>query len=244
MVILITGANGNIANYIISDLISLGHKILGCDIHETALNDSLFKYYKCDLSDEKSIYNMFNKINDSNINADVLINNAAIDFVPQEGKQSSGVEIENFSEIFDVNVKAPLILSSLLIDLWKARDVKGRIINLSSIYSLKSPDPSIYSNGFIKNVLYGASKAALNNISKQLSVIYGKDQILINTIIFGGLKSENQSLQFQTNYSTKTSIKRMMDKKDIMSPILFLLDKNNNYTNGAEIIVDGGFLNF
>ena len=242
MVILITGANGNIANYIISDLISLGHKILGSDIHESALNDSLFKYYKCDLSDEKSIYNMFNKINDLKI--DVLINNAAIDFVPVEGRQSSGVEIEHFSEIFNVNVKAPLILSSLFIDLWKARDVKGRIINISSIYSLKSPDPSIYSNGFIKNVLYGASKAALNNISKQLSVIYGKDQILINTIIFGGLKSENQSLQFQTNYSTKTSIKRMMDKKDIMSPILFLLDKNNNYTNGAEIIVDGGFLNF
>ena len=242
MVILITGANGNIANYIISDLISLGHKILGSDIHESALNDSLFKYYKCDLSDEKSIYNMFNKINDLKI--DVLINNAAIDFVPVEGRQSSGVEIEHFSEIFNVNVKAPLILSSLFIDLWKARDVKGRIINISSIYSLKSPDPSIYSNGFIKNVLYGASKAALNNISKQLSVIYGKDQILINTIIFGGLKSENQRLQFQTNYSTKTSIKRMMDKKDIMSPILFLLDKNNNYTNGAEIIVDGGFLNF
>lgn len=241
MVILITGANGNIASYIISDLISLGHKILGCDIHDSALNDSLFRYYKCDLNNEKSIYNMFEKINDLKI--DVLINNAAIDFVPLEGRQSSGVEIENFSEIFNVNVKAPLILSSLLIDLWKARDVKGRIINLSSIYSLKSPDPSIYSNGFIKNVLYGASKAALNNISKQLSVIYGKDQILINTIIFGGLKSENQSLQFQTNYSTKTSIKRMMDKKDIMSPILFLLDKNNNYTNGAEIIVDGGFLN-
>ena len=60
---------------------------------------------------------------------------------------------------------------------------KGRVMNFSSIYSLKSPKHYIYKN-FSKELGYSVSKSASNMMMKYFGTKYGKNY-LFNSIIFG-----------------------------------------------------------
>jgi len=46
---------------------------------------------------------------------------------------------------------------------------------------------------------------------------------------------------FYKNYIKLTTAKRMMLKKDLELPILFLSSNFSEYVNGSTLVVDGGF---
>ena len=64
----------------------------------------------------------------------------------------------------------------------------GRVINLSTIYSIKAPKHFIYKN-FTKDLGYCASKSATNMMMKYFGTKYGKNY-LFNSIILGGFKKQ------------------------------------------------------
>jgi NAD(P)-dependent dehydrogenase (short-subunit alcohol dehydrogenase family) len=238
--ILITGSNGKLANRIISILKKKDYFIIGCDKFNSNLKGLDF-FKKVNLISEKEVDSFLKEIVKKNLIPDIIINNAAIDSVPSDKKISDGLNYDEFDDIFKVNVKSPLIISNFLIKCWIKNKIKGRIINISSIYSEVSPDPNIYQKGFIKNILYGASKSSLNNISRQLAVIFSSNNILVNSICFSGIKSEIQNDEFIKNYSNRIPIKRLMNLEEIDSVINFLIDEKNTYTTGSIINVDGGY---
>ena len=237
--ILITGSNGNLAKTMISYL-KKDYDIVGCDISSNNVNN-LKEFFIVDLSNELSIKSFLKDLIDKSIDPDIIINNAALDSVPKSEESSNGLEYFNFENLFNVNVKAPLIISEFFINKWILNNVNGRIINITSIYSIVSPDPEIYQSGFIKNILYGSSKSALNSITKQLAVIYSKNNIQINGIAFGGVESVSHHNDFEKKYIKRIPIKRFMKPKEILSGIKFLLDENNTYTNGSIICIDGAY---
>ena len=55
------------------------------------------------------------------------------------------------------------------------------------------------------------------------------------------MKSEKMSEFFYKNYIKLTTAKRMMLKKDLELPILFLSSNFSEYVNGSTLVVDGGF---
>ena len=115
----------------------------------------------------------------------------------------------------------------------------GNIINISSLYGIKSPKHHIYNN-FVKPIGYSLSKSSIISLSKYLSSYYAPD-FRINTIIFGGLEDEKQDANFVKKYSENVPMKRLMKSEEIFSVFDFLLDGKNTYTTGTEIIVDGGW---
>jgi len=120
-------------------------------------------------------------------------------------------------------------------------EIKGNIINISSIYSKVSPDPNIYSDGFIKNILYGASKAALNNITSQMAVIFIKFGIRVNALLLAGIYSEKQDEVFQKNYISRIPIGRFLEVDEIFDSLDLLLSEKNTYMTGTMIKIDGGY---
>jgi len=247
--ILITGCNGNLSLSIISHLIKKnGYKIIGCDIHETFDPNQRFPklkidYFKTNLNSLESIYDLIQTIKSLDVIPNILINNAAIDSVPIENFIEDGMSITDFNEIFNVNVRAPIYLFKLLSMEWNLLERKGNVINLSTIYSKVSPDPNVYHSGFIKNILYGSSKAALNNAFKQLSVIFANKNIKINSLILAGLESPKQDLNFKIKYLDRIPIKRFLEINEIFSALDFLMDDSNSYMTGGELIIDGGYCN-
>ena len=100
--ILITGCNGNLAATIIPILLNLNFKVLGCDIHDSnsiqtleTIKLGLNEYSKCNLSNENEIMSLINIFEQSGF-PNYLINNAAIDFVPNVNSEEDGLDISNF----------------------------------------------------------------------------------------------------------------------------------------------------
>jgi NAD(P)-dependent dehydrogenase (short-subunit alcohol dehydrogenase family) len=172
---------------------------------------------------------------------DYIINNAAIDSVPIANAVNDGLDIDNFDTFFRVNVRGPIFLFELISNEWLKMKLKGNVINLSSIYSKVSPDPSLYSKGFIKNILYGSSKSALNNAFNQISVIYASKNIRVNTLILAGVESIQQNKEFKDKYLHRIPIGRFLRTKEIFSAFDFLLDKRNSYMTGSELLIDGAY---
>ena len=246
-VVLITGINGNLAKKILG-FFSKQYTIIGLDIHDH--NDVITKdsfelglhyYIKCDLRNEYSISEAFDILKKKRIFPVVLINNAAIDSVPLSNQRSTGMEVHNFEDIMSVNLKAPIILSNHCINYWIPERIKGNIINISSIYSEVSPDPALYSEGFVKNVFYGASKAALNSITYQLATIFSEHGIRVNGLLLAGVFSDNQDFSFQKKYLQRIPIGRFLEVEEIFDSISLLLSERNSYMTGSIIKVDGGY---
>jgi NAD(P)-dependent dehydrogenase (short-subunit alcohol dehydrogenase family) len=247
-IIFITGCNGNLANYLVNELSIRGFQIIGCDIHSSAsvrtkksISLGLIKYYQCDISNTEEINLLSEKLIKLKIYPNILINNAAIDFVPITESDQTGLDFSDFDKIINVNVRAPLFLSKIFIDYWKKNKIHGNILNISSIYSIVSPDPNNYQNGFIKNILYGVSKSALNSITIQLSVLTAKNNIRVNALLFAGIESSAQHPDFIKKYTSKIPIGRLMRKNETIEPVLYLISNHNTYTTGVLLNVDGGY---
>ena len=247
--IIITGCNGNLALSVIEYLsINKRHKIIGCDLHENF--DPLkrikvvdVEYFKTDLMSIKSIDELVSSLKFRNLIPDIIINNAAIDSVPKTQTNEDGLNLEYFDNFFLVNVRAPIYLFKLISSVWLEDSISGKVVNLSTIYSKISPDPNIYSKGFIKNILYGSSKAALNNAFKQISVIYADKNIQINSLLLAGVESTNQDLTFKKKYINRIPIKRFLNINEIYKALELLIDNKNSYMTGSEIVIDGAYSN-
>ena len=141
-------------------------------------------------------------------------------------------------EFLDTN----LFVNIKIINKYLNTNSVGRVINFSSIYSLKSPKHFIYKN-FSKEIGYSISKAASNMMMKYLGAKFAK-KFLFNSIILGGVHSKDLSNFFLKNYNKNNPTGRMMKLKEVLPTVNFLLDENNTYTNAQEIVVDGGWLSW
>tara|TARA_B100000989_G_C19433648_1_gene424164 strand:+ start:133 stop:888 length:756 start_codon:yes stop_codon:yes gene_type:complete len=247
--LLITGCNGNLASYLIQHIDKKNNiKIIGCDLQEKlnfvdGVDPDNIIYKKTDLRSIDSINELIDFLKENDFFPNIIINNAALDSVPNTNNYSDAIDIENFHNFFNVNLKAPILLFKLLSEHWIKNNISGNVINISSIYSKVSPDPSLYSKGFIKNILYGTSKSSLNNAFKQLSVIYANKNIRMNSLILAGIESPTQSLEFKEKYINRIPIQRFLKFKEILPALELLLNENNSYMTGSEILIDGGYTN-
>ena len=247
--ILITGCNGNLSKNIIKYLVNTrNYKIIGCDLSENFDFDGHQKelnvdYFQTNLSSMSSIEKLVFSLKSQNLIPDIIINNAAIDSVPLKEVDEDGLNVEYFDDYFRINVSAPIFLFKLISKEWLKNNTNGKVVNLSSIYSRVSPDPKIYSGGFIKNILYGSSKAALNNAFKQISVVYANKNIQINSLLLSGIESVFQDPIFKKQYQNRIPINRFLKVDEIFKALDLLIDKSNSYMTGAEILIDGAYSN-
>ena len=238
--ILLTGSNGNLAKEIL--LVLFEHETIGCDIHLENKNN-VNHYFKVDFRSDPEIEKFHQNLIAKNLAPDIIINNAAVDSVPSIESKNKGWNKDKFFEYFQVNVKAPAVLFSLFTDYWTKNNIKAQIINFTSIYNKVSPDPKLYRTGFIKDVNYGASKAAFVNIFKQFAVIHSNSNqsININFIELGGVESSLQDEEFKNNYLNRIPDSSFVKKENVSKAISFLITLNNEGINGLTISIDSGY---
>lgn len=163
---------------------------------------------------------------------DIVVNNAAAN--PAFGPVVQTEEWA-FDKIMDVNVKAPFELCKLTYPYLKQRG-GGSVINMSSIAG-ERPDSGLG--------IYSVSKAALNMLTKVMAKEWGRDNIRVNALCPGLIKTKfSQALWEDENVFKKfmkmVPMGRMGTVDEIAALALFLASDASAYCTGTLFFADGG----
>lgn len=161
----------------------------------------------------------------------ILVNNAAAN--PSFGPVVQTEEWA-YDKIMGVNVKAPFELCRAAYPHLKKNG--GSVINMSSIAG-HTPDPGLG--------IYSVSKAALNMLTRVLAKEWGPDNIRVNAICPGLIKTKFSQALWQDENILKKFMKmvpmgRMGTPEEIASLALFLASDDSAYCTGGLYYADGG----
>jgi NAD(P)-dependent dehydrogenase (short-subunit alcohol dehydrogenase family) len=177
----------------------------------------------------------------------ILVNNAGIDAPPATGGKGYRLEeipLEVNLRILEVNA-AGLFLVAQVFGAAMVRCGRGSIINIGSLYASVSPDPRFYDHipsdpPFLKPPAYGASKAAVLNLTQYLAAHLAPYGVRVNALSPGGVLG-GQDPEFKRKFCERVPLKRMATRDDLRGPLLFLASSASAYVTGINLKVDGGF---
>lgn len=160
---------------------------------------------------------------------DLLVNNAGIYAFNTHWQVKDDV----FDRFFTINVKAPL---HLMKDAYQHMKEGGKIVNISST-TAKTPSE--------KMVIYGASKAALENVTQSFVKVYRKKNISVNIIAPGLIdttEDENDTVSkvIKQYMLRKAPDSRLGTPEDVAKVIVFLASGLSDWVNAQRIEVTGG----
>jgi NAD(P)-dependent dehydrogenase (short-subunit alcohol dehydrogenase family) len=177
----------------------------------------------------------------------VLVNNAGIDQPPGAAASTSLIEdvaTEDFRRTLDVNLVGTFTATQAFGRLM-ADAGRGSIVNIGSLYASIAPDPGLYDHmdvdpPFLKPPAYGASKAAVVNLTRYFARLWGPRGVRVNALSPGGVRGA-QDADFVDKYCARVPLGRMAEPEDLVGPLLFLATGASGYLTGHELRVDGGF---
>lgn len=159
-----------------------------------------------------------------------LINDAGINPITT----FTDISLEEWQRVQQVNVTAPLRLMQHVAPQMITRG-GGRIVNVSSIYSFL---------GRAGRASYGASKGALNQLTRMAAVEFGPSNVLVNAvapgIVMTDLTRQNNSAETLEKIRLQVPTQRFAEPSDIADVVCYLASPDNRYITGQVIVVDGG----
>ena len=257
-VAVVTGALGRLGPVWVEALIHAGAKVAALDLPTSessaafeALVDRvdstrLFRV-DCDITDRSTVETALKKVASQLGVPTVLVNNAGLDQPPDKPNSRhrvSELPVELFSQMLAVNLTGTFLVTQV-IGGEMASCGRGSVVNIGSLYASVSPDQRFYDHltgdpPFLKTPAYGASKAAVVNLTKYFATLWGPQGVRVNTLSPGGVKA-NQDERFLAKYGQRVPLGRMAESGDLGGPLVFLASEASAYVTGINLRVDGGF---
>lgn len=240
--IIITGGSGFLGSQMVSAFVEQGSNVYNLDRKKPKkVNGSNF--YNIDITKEKNLIKFLSNFKKKKKRIDVLINNAAIDYLPKKTKKIN-FKLEQFSEIlWDKDLEVGLKGSYLCTKLFgaeMAKQKKGIILNISSDLGIIAPDQRLYKSlNFVKPITYSVVKHGIIGLTKYTAAYWGDRNVRCNALAPGGIFN-NQNKKFIKNISKLIPLGRMANKNEYNVLIMFLCSDLSSYITGAVISADGG----
>lgn len=122
-----------------------------------------------------------------------------------------------------------------------ARQGRGSIVNIASIYGVVSNDPGLYQDTDMRQPpTYPFVKGGMIQFTRYLAAYYGKSGVRANCISPGGYFN-HQPEPFVRRYCERVPLGRMMGHEDIQGAVVFLASDASAYVTGENLMVDGGW---
>lgn len=176
----------------------------------------------------------------------ILVNNAGIDAPPAPGAAYplERIPADVWRKVLDVNLIGAFQAAQVFGGAMVAAG-RGAIVNIGSLYASVSPDRRFYDHipqdpPFLKPPAYGASKAALVNLTRYLATHWAGSGVRVNALSPGGVLG-GQDPEFRRKFNDRVPLGRMAEAGDLVGPLLFLASDASRYVTGVELRVDGGF---
>lgn len=232
---LVTGGTGDIGRAIIRKLVESGYRVIFTYEKNERMARSLSAMLgaegiRCDVSDDRSVEELFRILGEKGESVDILVNNAGIS---REGLFIDSV-IEDWKDMFDVNFFGAVRMTGKVLPDMLSRG-EGIIINMASIWGIK---------GASCESIYAATKAALINLTKSLSNEYARSGIRVNAVAPGfieGRMNSHYSTEDREEILEEIPEGRFGTPDDVAKTVVFLTGDDSAYITGQTISVDGGW---
>jgi gluconate 5-dehydrogenase len=244
----ITGASHGIGFATASALAEAGAQVVFNSHNQESVEKGLAAYkaaginakgYVCNVCNETEVFQTVQKINcDAGI-IDILVNNAGmIKRIPM-----TDMTTEEFSEVINVDLTAPFIVSKAVIPQMIEKG-HGKIINICSMMSELGRETVS---------AYAAAKGGLKMLTRNICSEYGRYNIQCNGIGPGYIatsqtaplrerQNDGSRHPFDSFIISKTPAERWGLPDDLKGPVVFLAGDASNFVNGHILYVDGGIL--
>lgn len=141
---------------------------------------------------------------------------------------------QDFEKSFSINVTGMFLVSQAIAELMRA-DQGGSIINISSMNGKMAAE---------NRVVYGATKAAVNLLTKSMALELGPFGINVNAVAPGVVDSKMARVRLNTpelikQYENSIPLNRLADPTDVAHCVVFLASPYAKYISGEIILVDG-----
>lgn len=160
---------------------------------------------------------------------DILVNNVGI----STPTRLDTVEEALWSRIFDVNLKSVMLMSKHAVPRM-AQGGGGSIVNISSIAGIRAHG----------SLAYGASKAAMAQLAREIAVAHGRDGIRANTVAPGHVMTPHVMHQLPPGMrETRRKVGPLGlegDAWDVAMAVCFLASDEARFITGVLLPVDGG----
>ncbi len=221
-------------------IVLLGRNRLKLETAAESLGGSseVVSIFTCDLRDQEQIKKTVEKIAGTYKGIYGLVNNAGI--YPLGGLADTSEE--SWDEAMDVNLKGPFLLIQSVVEIMKKSSDGGRIVNVSST-------AGILPNHFA--FAYSISKAALIHLSRTLAKELGKDNITVNCVCPGIVRSplheayhasKSELEEFYAKRGASFPLGRVGEPRDVAGAVRFFLGEDSSWVTGDVFVVDGGRL--
>ena len=143
---------------------------------------------------------------------------------------------DGWDQTLALNLTAPFFLSQALIPAMRLKGW-GRIVNFASLQTTRA---------FPGGIAYGASKAAIGQLTRAMAEAWSPHGITTNAIGPGFFPTELTQAVFEdpdraARNAAQTCTGRNGTLEDMDGPLLFLCSDASNYVTGQVLMVDGGF---
>jgi NAD(P)-dependent dehydrogenase (short-subunit alcohol dehydrogenase family) len=224
-IVIVTGAAGTIGAETAAELERQDWQVVRLDRED----DLARKTIGFNLADPANIRSCFRRIEDEYGRADALVNNAGI-FV---GKSWDEITDEEVDQTFAVNMRGPLLLSTLFARAAIAARRQASIVNVASV---AGREPG-------HDIVYAASKAALIQLTRGLGRQLAPHHVRVNAVAPGvviGTMANRIPEPTRSYYRERTPMQRFAEPIEIAAVISFLLSTAASYMTGAVLDVNGG----
>jgi NAD(P)-dependent dehydrogenase (short-subunit alcohol dehydrogenase family) len=242
-VAIVTGAANGIGYATAGRFLRDGYAVCGIDIMPSSEGLSAnYEHYQCDISNETQVQGVIRSVLSRHSRVDVLVNVAGVVLV----QAIEETKWEDFYRIVSINLGGTFLLIKHVVPIMKFQQ-KGVIVNVGSVSGHV---------GQVNHSLYGATKGAVIALGRALAWELAPNHIRVNSVSPGSVdtamlrsdvsgEAHRLGLTFdevKMQREMEQAVGRWADPSEIAEVIWFLASEGAAFVNGADFLVDGGWV--